>query len=451
MSCIQHTETELFSKNDLTRLIIPLVIEQFLAVAIGMADTVMVSMVSESAVSAISLVDSINVLLIQLFSAMSTGGAVVAAQYLGKGEPRNACAAAKQLMLVSLLIASGIGAASLLLNRSILRMVFGVLSDSTMRYCQTYFFLSALSYPMLALYNGGAALLRAMGNSKASMYTSLMMNLINVGGNALLIYGFRLEVAGAGIATLVSRAIGGIVMVKLLLDQRSAIHLINPLHPEWNGPMIKRIFRIGVPNGLENSMFQVGKLLVTGITAVFSESLIAANAVASNVGTLVNLPGSAIGLAMVTVIGQSMGAGSAKEARRYTVKLMKIIYICLAISCGLLLLFARPVVQIFNLSPEGVDAAVEVLQWYAMLTVVFWPLSFSLPNALRAAGDAKFTMLVSAISMWTFRIGFSYLLCFGFGMKILGIWIAMFVDWIARALCFTLRYRGNKWLQKKVI
>ena len=441
----------LFNGKALAALIFPLVAEQFLAIAIGMADTVMVSGVSESAVSAISLVDTVNILLIQLFSAMSTGGAVVAAQYIGKGEPHNACAAAKQLMYVSLFISLGIMAATLAFCRPILRLCFGALSESTMAYCETYFLLSAVSYPFLALYNGGAALLRAMGNSKASLFTSIVMNIINVGGNALLIYGLRMEVAGAATASLVARAIGALVMVKLLLDQHSLIHLERPLHPELNRSMVGRIFRLGIPNGLENSMFQIGKLLVAGILAVFTESVIAANAVAGNIATMVNLPGIAIGLGMVTVVGQCIGAGNIRQARYYTRLLLAIVYALMLVTTTVLFFFCEPVVRIFNLSQEGVDAAVEVLRFYAISAAILWPASFTVPNALRAAGDARFTMIVAVLSMWIFRIAFSYVLCFGLNMGLMGVWVAMVIDWLARAIAFVWRYRGEKWLQKKVV
>ncbi|MEG0741353.1 MAG: MATE family efflux transporter [Clostridia bacterium] len=441
----------LFSNRDLVRLIIPLVIEQFLAIFIGMADTVMVSTVSESAVSAISLVDSINVLLIQLFSAMATGGAVVAAQYLGRREPEHACSAAKQLLYVSLAMALVIAIPSIVFCDPILRFVFGNLSEGTMAYCRTYFYISALSYPALALYNGGAALLRAMGNSKASMYTSVMMNLVNVGGNALLIYGLHMEVAGAAIASMLSRVLAAVIMIKLLLNRSSPIHLIRPTKPEPDPRMIRRIFSQGIPNGVENSIFQVGKLLVTGIVAMFAESIIAANAVSNNIATLANLPGAAIGLAIVTVVGQCVGAGNQAQARYYSMKLLKITYACMFVTNVLLFFFARPVAGLFNLSPEGLDASTEVLQFFAVCAAFLWPASFTVPNALRAAGDAKFTMIVAVLCMWVFRIGFSYLFVYGFGMGLLGIWAGMVSDWIARAALFAWRYHSGRWLTKKVI
>lgn len=435
----------------MVRLIVPLVIEQFLALFIGMADTVMVSSISESAVSSISLVDNINVLLIQLFSAMATGGAVIAAQYLGRQDRPSACNAAKQLLYVSFAISIVIACIAVVFCDPILRLCFGNLADGTMAYCRTYLLISAASYPALAVYNGGAALLRAMGNSKASMYTSLMMNIINVLGNALLIYGLKMEVAGAGTASLVSRTLGALIMVRMLLNRESPIHLVRPTKPEPDTGMIKRIFSQGIPNGLENSMFQVGKLLVAGIVSQFGESIIAANAVSSNIAGMWNLPGSAVGLAMVAVIGQCVGAGNKHEARYYARKLLATVYACMALLNVVLFFFARPIAGIFNLSPEGLDAAEMVLRWYAIAATIFWPASFTMPNALRAAGDARFTMGVSVFCMWAFRIGLSFILVYQLSMGLLGVWIAMYVDWIVRSIFFVGRYLSGKWLNKKVV
>ncbi|NLO84201.1 MAG: MATE family efflux transporter [Clostridiales bacterium] len=441
----------MFSHRDLLMLIIPLVIEQFLAIFIGMADTLMVSSISESAVSAVSLVDSINVLLVQLFSAMATGGAVVAAQYLGRRDNASACTAAKQLLYVSFFISLAISVLSIALCEQILILCFGQLSQTTLAYCRTYFYLSALSYPALALYNGGAALLRVMRNSRSSMFTSMIMNAVNIAGNALLIYVFHMEVAGAAIASLVSRVLGAIIMIRLLLQPTAPIHLIRPRKPELNWSMIKRIFSQGIPNGLENSMFQIGKLMVASLVAMFSESIIAANAVSSNIASLANLPGAAIGLAMITVVGQCVGAGDTKQAKYYSIRLLGITYITMVLTNGLLYLFAPNLASIFGLSPEGHDAAVTVLRNFALLAALFWPASFTVPNILRAAGDSKFTMTVSVLSMWIFRIGASYLFVNYFKIGLMGIWYAMFIDWIARSIVFGLRYKSGKWLTKKIV
>ena len=439
----------LFSADALRRLIIPLVIEQFLAMTIGMADTIMVTSVGEHAVSGVSLVDNISTLLINVFSALATGGAVVAAQYLGSRDEENACSAAKQLFYAIGALSAATMAVCLLFREPILRLVFGQLEDNVMEAAMTYFLLTAISYPLLAIYNAGAALFRAMGNSKVSMLASLLMNIVNIGLNAILIYGADIGVAGAGFGTLFSRLAGAVLMTWLICQHGHRIHIDHLLHFEFRGQLVKKILRIGVPNGLENGMFQIGKLLVLGLVTPLGTSATAANAIANSVAGVVNVPGNAISLSLITVVGQCMGAGDSKQAVRYTRKLMTIVYLAMGSLSVLLFFFATPVVGLFGLTPCAAVMAIQVLRWCAVFDLIFWPMSFSLPNALRASGDAKFTMIVSMCSMWIFRIGFSYLLVPQIGL--LGVWVAMFIDWIVRAVVFLIRFLSGRWKTKTVI
>ena len=439
----------LFSADALWRLIIPLVIEQFLAMTIGMADTIMVTSVGEHAVSGVSLVDNISTLLINVFSALATGGAVVAAQYLGSRDVENACSAAKQLFYAIGALSAATMAVCLLFREPILRLVFGQLEDNVMEAAMTYFLLTAISYPLLAIYNAGAALFRAMGNSKVSMLASLLMNIVNIGLNAILIYGADIGVAGAGFGTLFSRLAGAVLMTWLICQHGHRIHIDHLLHFEFRGQLVKKILRIGVPNGLENGMFQIGKLLVLGLVTPLGTSATAANAIANSVAGVVNVPGNAISLSLITVVGQCMGAGDSKQAVRYTRKLMIIVYLAMGSLSVLLFFFATPVVGLFGLTPGAAVMAIQVLRWCAVFDLIFWPMSFSLPNTLRASGDAKFTMIVSMCSMWIFRIGFSYLLVPQIGL--LGVWVAMFIDWIVRAVVFLIRFLSGRWKTKTVI
>lgn len=439
----------LFSADALRRLIIPLVVEQFLAMTIGMADTIMVTSVGEHAVSGVSLVDNISTLLINVFSALATGGAVVAAQYLGSRDEENACSAAKQLFYAIATLSVATMAVCLLFREPILRLVFGHLDDNVMEAAMTYFLLTAISYPLLAIYNAGAALFRAMGNSKVSMLASLLMNIVNIGLNAILIYGVGIGVAGAGFGTLFSRLAGAVLMTWLICQSGHRIHIDHLLHFEFRGQLVKKILRIGVPNGLENGMFQIGKLLVLGLVTPLGTSATAANAIANSVAGVVNVPGNAISLSLITVVGQCMGAGDSKQAVRYTRKLMIIVYLAMGSLSVLLFFCAAPVVGLFGLTPGAAVMAIQVLRWCAVFDLIFWPMSFSLPNALRASGDAKFTMIVSMCSMWIFRIGFSYLLVPQIGL--LGVWVAMFIDWIVRAVVFLIRFLSGRWKTKTVI
>ena len=366
----------MFTRQALWRLILPLVLEQLLLVTVGMADTVMVSTVGEAAVSGISLVDQVNVLLIQIFAALATGGAVVASQYLGRRDRENACRSAKQLVYATFGMAVAIGALVLVLNRHILRLVFGNVEPDVMQAAETYFWLSALSYPMLALYNAGAALFRSMGNSRISLFASLIMNVINIGGNALLIYGLNWGVAGAATATLASRTVAGLMMMLLLRNRDNPIFLERLFHPEWNGGILKSILRVGVPNGLENGMFQIGKLLVAGLITTFGTSAIAANAICNNVGSMSNIPGSAIGLAMITVVGQCVGAKDYQQARHYTKTLLAAAYVSMGLLNIALFLLATFLTKNFfgsynlkNLTKQGAIVGVlAVAQTFIIIT-----------------------------------------------------------------------------------
>ena len=444
-----------FSRKDLLALILPLIAEQFLAVMVGMADTAMVSGVGGSAVAAVSTVDTLNVLFIQLFSAMSAGGAVVAAQYLGRGDRKHACAAAKQLMLSTFALASFVTLIIAVFHRQIIGLMDNGSDPATVSQSYTYLLITAFSYPFLGLYNGGVGLLRAMGNSKSSMWTSVAMNVINIGGNALLIHPAGLGVAGAGISTLLSRVVSAVVILMMMFNDGMAIHLDKPRKGEnyfrFDFPMIRRIFHVGIPNGLENSLFQVGKVLIMGIITTFPTAIRAANGICNSISSVVNIPGSAIGLAAVAVVGQLIGADKKDEAKRYAKKLLALMYVCVLPLNVVLFFFAGPIVGLFQLEAAGVPVGIQVMRVYAVCSIVMWPLSFGMPNFLRAAGDARFTMAVSVISMLTLRVGASYLLVYGMGLSLLGVWLAMHMDWVVRSICFVLRFMNNKWLDKKVI
>lgn len=442
----------MFSKKDLRRLIVPLIIEQALALTIGMADTMMVSSCGESAVSGISLVDSINQLLIAVFSALATGGSVVTAQYLGRKEKEMACKSARQLVYATALLAVSVMVLCLSLCGVLIRGIFGQISAPVYEAAFLYFFLSALSYPFLALYNAGAALFRAMGNSKISMVNSLIMNLINVALNAVFIFLCRWGVFGAALATLVSRVVGAVILLKMLSNRNLPVYVDRYLRGfSLDTRLIRTLMRIGIPNSCENGMFQIGKLLVASIVSTFGTVSIAANAISGSMGSLMMIPGSAMGFAMITVVGQCMGAGRQEEAKKYTRLLMKITYACVIPFNGLLMLLAYPLLGLYHLSASTTELAHTLFMMNALAVMTIWPLSFTLPNALRAAGDVKFTMVVAIVSMWVFRLGGGYLLSVCLRMGVVGIYLGMFTDWLFRLILFVLRYQSGKWSRKKLL
>lgn len=442
----------LFTRQQLIALLLPLIAEQALSVTIGLADTLMVSSVGEAAVSGVSLVDSFNTLMIQIMSALATGGAVVTSQYIGRQERQDAKNAAAQILFILSSFSCLVAAIVVFGRHAILRGIFGSIDADVMRYAETYFLLSALSYPFIGLYNAGAALFRAQGNSKISMMSSLVMNVVNIGGNAVLIYGFGMGVMGAALASLISRAIACVAVLYLL--QRPACPLrvdgLQALAPK--GRLIRQILRVGIPAGIENGMFQIGKLSVSSLTSTLGTAAIAANAVANTTTTFLNIPANAVGMAALTVVGQCLGAGEKDQAVYYSRRLMLFAY------CGAwfmnisAFLFANKfALGLFNLSPEAYAMALEVMVWFNIISLFIWPSSFTLPNILRAAGDARFTMTVSIVSMWAFRVGFCYLCVLMFHGGLLSIWMGMYLDWAFRSLCFLVRFVRGKWLEQHVI
>ena len=441
----------LFTRASLVALIWPLLLEQTLSVTMGMADTLMVAGVGEAAVSSVSLVDSLNILIIQILAALATGGAVVASQYLGRQDTANAQRSAAQLYSVLAISTVVVGAVCLALSRPILRGVFGSIDDEVMLYAQQYFIISAVSYPFIGLYNGGAALFRAQGNSRISMLASLVMNIINIGGNALLIYGFGMGVIGAALATLIGRVFAAV----WILWQNQNIH--NPLRVASFADLrprkepIMRVLAIGIPSGLENGMFQIGKLCVSSLTSTLGTAAIAANAVANSVCTMANIPGSTMNLAMIPVIGRCLGAGDKQQAKRYSLLLTGIAMAGLCLTNLALFLLLPEVITWFHLSAEAAAMCTVVVHWFNLFCVLFWAVSFTLPNALRSGGDAKFTMFVSIVSMWLFRVILSYVFVLNMNMGLTGVWFGMFIDWICRSICFVARFYSGKWMEHKVI
>ncbi|MDR0452480.1 MAG: MATE family efflux transporter [Treponema sp.] len=441
-----------WTNRALLRLIWPLVIEQILAVTMGLADTVMVATVGEHAVSGVSLVDAINQLLIIAFGSLATGGAVAVSQYMGRRKNKSARLASRQLIYVNTAVSAVIAVLALCLRRASLALIYGDAHSNVMQAAETYFLLSALSYPFLALYNSSASLYRAAGNSRIPMLVALMVNVINIGGNAVFIFGFHWGVAGAGLSTLICRiAAAAVLIVMLIRSRNSAISLSGIFNIQIRAGMIRSILKVGIPSCLENSTFQIGKVMVSRIFTSFGTAAIAANAVAAVINSFTFMPAQAFAMAMLTVVGQCVGAGDYSAAKRNTGKLMKLSYGSVLLLSVLTALLMNPVLGIFRLSEEAARIAGILLWIHIVSAPVSWPASFILPSSLRAAGDARYCMIAAAISMWAMRVLFSYILAYAFGMGPPGVWIAMVLDWYLRAACYVLRFRSGKWKEKRVI
>ena len=435
MRAKEKQQGTIYSNKALRSLILPLVMEQLLAILVGMLDTVMISGVGEAAVSGVSLVDNINILVINIFAALATGGAVVAGHALGQKNQEQAGRSAWQMMLF--LLYSSVAMTILLLgaHKVILRAIFGQVEEAVMTSAVTYLIITGLSICPLALYNGCAALFRAMGNSRTTMYISLLMNLINLVGNAILIFLCQMGVAGAAIATLVARTVAALLIFRLMFDGKREIHFQKRLTLRMDIPQVKKILYIGIPNGLENSLFQLGKILLLSLVSTFGTSAIAANAVCGTITNFNILPGMAINMALLSVASYCIGAGDFGQTRLYTRKLMRLTWLCTS-AVSLIMIVSAPLF---------LTLALQVIRYHAVMCMVAWIPSFTLPNTLRAAGDVMWTMAIAIISMWVFRIGTAYFFSNVFHLGLIGIWIAMTIDWMFRGICYEIRYHGGKW------
>lgn len=435
---------KLFSNDDLKKLIIPLVLEQALAITVGMADTMMVSSVGEAAVSGVSLVDMYNMLIFSILSALATGGAVVVSQNIGASRLQDARKAANQLLITVLVLSSLLALLSIGCRVPLLKLFFGKIDADVMEAALIYLTISGISYPFLGIYNACAALFRSMGKTSITFKVSLLGNIINVIGNAICIFGLRMGVAGVAIPSLISRLFMGMVLYVMLNHDRYEVHFIQGrLKADWK--IIQKILYIGIPSGIENGIFQLGRVLVVSIISGFGTVQIAANGVANSLDSIGTLAGTAMNLAMITVIGRCVGAGEESQVRYYLKKLILITYVATAVVNIPVLLALKPILSIYGLSAQTTELAWLLVMIHNGTAMFLWPMSFTFPNMLRACNDVKYPMVVSTFSMFVFRVGFSFLLGERLGMGAVGVWIAMIIDWIFRVTCFVLRYIHGDW------
>lgn len=435
-----------FSNRDLGKLILPLVIEQALAMLVGFLDAVMVSSLGEAPGSGVSLVDMINNLIFSLFAALATGGAVVASQFMGSGKEEDARKTASQLIVVALVISALTMAVSLVFNQAIIRLFFGKIEADVMEACVDYFYVTACSFPFLGVYNACAALFRTMGKSSITMIISLISNVFNFIGNYILIYIVKWGVAGAAFSTLIARGIAMVLILVCLTSRKNVIYLSFRGKFRPNVSLIKRILYIGIPSGVENSLFQLGRVLVVSFVTGYGTAQIAANAVGNTICGIACVAGQAMGLAMVTVVGQCVGEGDEEQLRYYIRKMMGIAYLLHGVLNVILILLLPLILKLYTgYTQETLDLSYQLIMLHCISGILIWPISFVFPNALRAANDVTFTMVVAVASMAVFRISFSYILGTVFEWNVFGVWIAMIVDWVCRSLCFFFRYRSNAW------
>lgn len=441
----------MFTRRQIVALLIPLMLEQVLSGLMGIADTMMVTSVGESAISAVSLVDSINTLVLYLFSALSAGGVIVCAQYLGRKEVDRANGAARQVMLVSVTLGVSVAVICLLFRRPLLALIFGSVEQAVMDQAVDYFLVTAISYPFLAAQQTASAIFRSDGHAAPPMVVAAVANTVNIIGNAVLIFGFGLGVVGAALSTLTSRIVSAVVLLWMLRSPRLKVSLRDYAAIRPDREVIGMILRVGVPTGVENAMFQLGKLAVQSTVSTLGTAAMAAQAMTQTLELVQCMPSQAIGLGLLTVAGQCMGAGRVDETKRYTKLFCVVSEVTLMVMTGAVLLATPTVTHVSKMTADSAALTLQLLMLVSAVKCFIWVLAFTLPYGMRAAGDVRFSATMSALSMWVFRVGVCLLLCRGFGIGLIGVWLGWFSDWLFRAIVYVFRYRSGKWEKKRVI
>ncbi len=441
-------EKPLFSNFDLRKLIIPIIIEQTLAMTVGMIDTMMVSTVGEAAISGVSLVDMISVLINSVFAALATGGAVVISQYLGAKMREKADNSASQLMLLSTLLGVVVGGLCLVFAHVIMANLYGAIDAEVYEAGLLYLRVSAVSYPFLAIYNSGAAIFRSIGNSKISMKVSLLMNVINVFGNAFCLFVLDLGILGVAIPTALSRIFAAIVMLYCTTRYGGVLRVVPTI--KLDTQLDLRIMRIALPSAFENCLFQGGRVMVVSMIATFGTMQITAHTVANNLCGIACIPGASFAIAIVTIIGRAVGANDTKQVIYYTKKMMFWVYSIAGVWSLFIILTSPILLNFYTLTAQTSALATQLIYIHVGMGILLWPASFSFPNALRAASDVRFTMIVAIASMLFARIGMSYVLCLQLGLGAIGVYWAMVLDWLVRVIFFMWRFASGKWKNKYI-
>ena len=449
---MEHQQ-HMFSNRMICSLLIPVVLEQLLNSIMGTADTMMVSNVGSAAISAVSLVDSINVLVIQAFSALAAGGAIICAQYIGQRNKEKANESARQVLFIITAISVAVSLICLVFQKPLLRLIFGSVEPAVMRASEIYFFYTALSFPFIAAYDSAASIFRAQDNTKGPMIISMISNVMNIAGNAVMIWGFHMGVAGAALSTLISRIFCAVVVIIQLRKEKEGQEIVVrdyfEIRPDWS--MIRRILGLGIPSGIENSMFQLGKLAIQSTVSTLGTTAIAAQAMTNILENLNGIAAIGVGVGLMTIVGQCLGAGRQDEAVYYIKKLCVIAEVIIIISCLGVFALTKPITILGGMEKESADMCFHMVVWITIVKPLVWIMAFIPGYGLRAAGDVKFSMIVSCCTMWACRFCLCVFLIRVMGFGPMGVWIGMFADWTLRGIIFTWRFHSRKWLQHKVI
>ena len=448
---MKDTSQHLYTNTDLRKLLLPIIVEQLLSSLMGTADTMMVSNIGSAAISAVSLVDSINILVIQALAALAAGGAILCAQYLGSHNQKEANQAARQVLFVMVFLSTVLSAFCLIFRDSLLGLIFGKVEADVMSNSKIYFFLTLLSFPFIGLYDAGASIMRSQNNSRNPMIISVISNFLNIGGNAILIFVFGMGVKGAALSTLVSRIFCAVVVILQLRNDQAPICITNyfSIRPDWT--LIKKILFIGIPSGIENSMFQFGKLAIQSTVSTLGTVAIAAQAMTNILENLNGIAAIGIGIGLMTVVGQCLGAGRQDEAVYYVKKLSWLAEAVVITSCLLVFILTKPITILAGMEPASARLCLSMITFITIVKPISWVMSFIPGYGMRAAGDVKFSMITSCCTMWLCRVSLCIYLCRVWGFGPIAVWIGMFSDWTLRAIIFGIRFHSGKWLNHHVI
>lgn len=441
----------MFSNKDLKNIILPLFFEQLLMALVGIADVFIVGFVGETAVSGVSLVNSFNTIFVNLFTALASGGAVVISQYIGKKEMDYAGKAASQLLEISVIFSMVISLVILLTNVSLMRLMFGRVEADVMTTCVTYLRISAYSYPALAIYNAGAALYRSFGKTSTTMIISIIANIINVIGNCIGVFGIHAGVEGVAWPSLIARYFSAIVVTWLCFSEKNPVRYLRKWLIRVDGSLQKAILRIAVPNGLESGTFQLVKVALSSVVALFGTYQIAANGVAQSIWSTASLVCVTMGPVYITVIGQCMGARDTKQAEFYFRKLLKITMVLAILWNGLVFAVTPVFMKFYALEDETKKLTILLVLIHNIFSAIVFPFADPLGKGLRATGDVRFTTCVSLITTIGVRLVFSVLFGIVMNMGVIGIACAMCLDWSVRGIIFWIRFKQGKWKRFRVI
>ena len=451
MNIFKTPEGYLYSNKALLYLFIPLLVEYALEFFVGLADSIMVASLGEAAISGVSLVDFLVQLLIFSFSALATGGAVVAGQYLGDGQIKKAQNASTQLVWFSTLLSVLLMVVVVILRHVLIGVLFGQIEADVWYNADMYLYIVALSIPFIALYNAGAAIFRTTNDASLPMKIMLVCDILNVVGNGFCIYYLGWDVRGVAIPTVISRILAAALILYFVADKNYKLHIKRTIKHRFDVGILKKVLNVGIPYGIENGLFQLGRVLVLSLVSTFGTMAIAANSVGYAIGIFSVLPGFAINLGLTAVISNCVGADDYTQARYYNKKCLILVVISHIIINIVIFAILPLVLGIYNLSPQTAQMTSEMVIWHGIFAIIIWPLSFTVPATFRGAGDSKSVMYISLAVMFTCRIALSYVIADWMGVGVFGTWIAMFIDWYVRAGLYVYRYFSDKWMEYRVV